>query len=150
MTTKVDDFMVGRWYAIVSEAEQEVQQDFNPFFQQHRNAYVNGRPLKLLAMSLPFAVFTDGRERFTLDTRQFGFIRLNYRYIKAIGIREERTERGRIVTLENPEQRRRKRESEEGCCPICGCQLRQKFRDQDGDWLLHCIGCGFEGGLPKD
>lgn len=149
MTTRVDDFVTGRWYAIVREQE-EVQTDFNPFFRQQRHTHVNGRPLKLLALSLPFAVFTDGRERMTVDTRMFGFIRLDYKYVKVIGVREGRSERGRIITLENPERRRKKRESREGCCPMCGCRLRQKFRDRQEGWLLACPECGFEGGLPKD
>ena len=149
MTTRVDDFVVGRWYAIVREQE-EVREGFDPFFQRRHHTHVNGRPLKLLALSLPFAVFTDGRERMTVDTRMFEFIRLDYKYVRAIGVREERSERGRIVTLENPGRRRRKRESREGCCPMCGCRLRQKFRDQNEGWLLWCPDCGFEGGKPKD
>lgn len=148
MATRVDDFAVGRWYAITREPD--VQEEFSPFFPRRYSTNVNGRPLKLLAMSLPFAVFTDGRETLSLDTRQFEFIRLDYKYVKAIGIRTERRNGNRIITLENPNRKSKKKESREGCCPMCGCRLRQKFRNQGEGWLLTCPECGFEGGLPKD
>ena len=147
MTTRVDDFVVGRWYAITREPE--VQEEFNPFFQRRHSTHVNGRPLKLLAMSLPFVVFTDGRETMTIDTRIFEFIRLDPKYVRAVGIRTERRDGNRVVVLDQ-RSRKKRHENREGCCPVCGCRLRQRFRDQSEGWLLACPECGFEGGLPKD
>ncbi len=145
--TRVDDFAVGRWYAITREPES--QEEYSPFFQRRHSTHVNGRPLQLRALSLPFAVFTDGREMMTIDTRLFEFIRLDPKYVRATGIRTERRDGRKVVSLENT-SRRKKRESREGCCPVCGCRLRQKFRDHSEGWLLACPECHFEGGLPKD
>lgn len=115
LTTRVDDFRVGRWYAIVREPE--VEEGFNPFYHVPRGTHVNGRPLKLLALSLPFGVFTDGRETLTIDTRQFGFIRLSTEYVKAVGIRDVR---GEPVL----ERRQKQEQKTEGRCPVCGGRLR--------------------------
>lgn len=157
--TPVDDLHVGQWIAVVGHVEQEEADDpWSQMFGGRRKAIFDGKPLKILAISLPFICVTDGYNRAGLDMREVRVKKLSKSYVEAMSLRSQVRERVSDVerrfgvTLPvtqdvDPAVKQQKEEpkSTEGMCPICGHKLISRKYEGDSAWVFACKECGFEG-----
>lgn len=158
--TPEDDLKVGQWIAIVTEIVADTSEgpEWSPFGWGHsprRESNVDGRPLRILAISLPFIAVTDGMNRFPIDVRESKVTKLSSSYVKAMARQQlprhqqgrsicETLSANRFVISEPPE--RISEEKPERACPLCGDRLIERHREKV--WFLACRLCGFEGGPP--
>lgn len=151
--TPLDDLKPGQWVAIFAVKERETTYDpFRGYRKEHSRSYpVNGKPLKILAISLPFVCVTDGRARYSIDVRDCELKKLSPHYVRVLTETEsEMDECGdsffvRESTPNKHRKRKRKKADTRGCCPNCGTRLRQR-RVDIGTWSWVCNECGFIGG----
>ncbi len=148
MPLQVDDMHVGQWIAVIGEASS--QHDDNPFsFMRPRCTRVDGRPLKVMAVTPPFVAVDDGISKYALDTRELTFTRLDKRYVNqmsAHGRRAVINENGGVLILDRAPIKKSETKDHRDC-PNCGeSRLRQVHRA--GIWKLVCPVCSFEGGMP--
>ena len=151
MTTRIDDLKVGRWFAIKAERDIEEQPTFAemPYLRSRnlRTTAVTGQPLKIVAISLPFIVVTDGVGRFTLDTRLYDFIRLSAKYVRALTEVVVESDGQRLVAYLDQIKKLPKENPDPKLCPNCSeGRLRQTYRKEV--WIFLCPVCGFEGRPP--
>lgn len=158
MPIPIDDLSVGQWVFIT---DSESIESYSFFGDQSRTVYpVDGRPLKIKAISLPFIVVTDTDQRYNaaIDTREVDLTRADAKYVKAMtgraasrGGRTTATFRadGSEAAVE-AEKKKEKSEPEPMACPVCQERMVERLiPGTDGDWMLHCKQCGFEGGRPS-
>ena len=153
--TQIDDLRVGGWYAIKSERELDEQTSFADFpfaIRKRRRSAVTGEPLRILAISLPFIVVTNGHDRFPLDVRQYEFIRLDRRYVDAITTSRGPELIGNVFLDEEKRiasdiKRGKKQKPDPRLCPHC-CEGRLHQLHRSGEWLFVCPVCGYEGRPP--
>ena len=153
MPIRLDDLRVGKWIAIESDAAEPVENPFGDysFFgrQSKKGSLVNGQPLQIKAISLPFLAVTDGNHRFSLDTREVRVCLLDPKYVKAMTQEKPVGTKARGVAV--PERRRKKKpepvQERRRACPECGGHLHEVC--QGGDWFFRCPDCKFLGGRPK-
>lgn len=147
MGLKVDDLAVGQWVAIEAELTDEHPLDSNPFwFASHRReSKVDGMPLRILAISLPFVCVTNGKYRFVLDAREVVFCRLCPKFVKTLTV-TPRSYNGDRYVIHDDQQRSKLRpqEKSERACPVCSEKLIERYTA--GVWILACRQCGFSGG----
>ena len=154
MPIRLDDLRVGKWVAIESDAAEPVENPFGDysFFgrQAKKGSLVNGQPLQIKAISLPFLAVTDGNHRFSLDTREVRVCLLDSKYVKAMTQEKPVGTKARGVAV--PERRRKKKPATQvqTTCRICPeCQAILREVNQSGEWFFRCNECGFLGGRPK-
>ena len=147
MGLKVDDLTVGQWVAIERELTEEQSPDSGPFwFVQHRReTKVDGMPLRIVAISLPFVCVTNGKFRFVLDTREIVFCRLCPKFVKSL-TETPRSYDGDHYVIHDDQSRAKPepQEKPERSCPICSDRLIERYTA--GVWILACRQCGFSGG----
>lgn len=162
--TPEDDLRVGQWVAIHHDVPKDNgREEDSPFFfgyRQPQQSSVDGKPLKILALSLPFVAVTDGEQRFPVDVRETKLIKLSPKYVKMMNRRAVRHQplasdpfRGALdgagrYAISEPAKAAKaaKDETPERACPLCRSRLIERLRD--GRWFLACRQCGFEGGPP--
>lgn len=155
MATRVDDLRVGMWVAITATEEPEPS-PFGyglgfPGSKPSLTPLVDGKPLKIVALSLPFICVTDGHHRHALDVRNVAFQRLSPKYVKALLGRGLYTdEHGMYAVVDRDAKRKRKRAKakDERVCPICGERMHELLSNEL--WYLTCSQCGFRGGRHED
>ena len=137
---RVDDLKIGQWVTIIESYEVA----YNHFEECIIfNDMVTGAPLKVIAISLPFVVVSDGKYRFPIDSRECTFGRISPQYVKSL--RGVKRKRGHLVVEEK--QRGSKITRDAKACPNCGERMIERLI-RYGAWKLLCKDCGFEGGLP--
>lgn len=151
--TPEDDLRVGQWVAIHHDVpKDDGREEASPFFfgyRQQPQSSVDGKPLKILALSLPFVAVTDGDERFPIDVRETKLITLSPKYVKAMNrqaIRHSIQESASVKYSICEPRKKLKDETPERACPLCRSRLIERLRDSR--WFLACRQCGFEGGPP--
>ena len=151
MSLQIDDMKVGQWVAITSETQADMS--YSPFgFHPPVPSMVDGCPLKIVAICLPFIAVTNGYERFSLDCREYTFTKLDKKYVQCMsfGRKQWNSETGRSRILIEEQCTSPQVDPAEGLnnCPMCHeGRLRQRY--SQGEWLIVCPVCGFSGGLPK-
>ena len=145
MSLKPDDFNVGMWVAIERDNAVETVAD-NPFwFPNRRESKVDGMPLRIVAISLPFVCVTNGNHRFVLDTREVQLCRLTPQFVKALtSTRRLLGNDGVSFSITDRSTKPPKVEQHERACPICQDRLIERY--SAGVWNLVCRQCGFCGG----
>ena len=138
----IDDLQVGQWVAI--EHDLAANDQPNDFWGNcQRESRVDGMPLKILSISLPFVAVTDGQSRFVLDSRELVLCRLDKRFVKSLTSTPRlATDHGSFVITNQPRQAQE--QPPERACPVCHERLIERFAG--GVWLLACRQCGFTGG----
>ncbi len=146
MPLNVDDLSVGQWVAVEKDLSSDEDSDASPFwFVPHRQeSKVDGMPLRIVAISLPFLCVTNGQHRFVLDSREVRLCRLSPQFVRAM----TSTQRavgvdGSFVISERP-TKAAKPDPPERACPVCGDRLIERYCE--GVWNLACRQCGFMGG----
>ena len=139
---RADDLSVGQWVAI-----QDDLQDCEPAHSWpacQRESRVDGTPLKIVSISLPFLVVTDGYSRFVLDSRDTILCLLSKSFVRALTSRERVSAgQGGYVITNQPAARREPSGTPERGCPVCGERLIERYAH--GVWQLACRQCGFSG-----
>lgn len=136
--THIENLRVGQWVAITRSVEEHVTA-FGTC--THHDEMVSGRPLKILAISLPFVVVTDGDDLFgPIDTRLCEFTRLSRSYVRCLVA-------GSSATILQRQKEHDAQSTDARNCPMCNSRLRER-RIENGIWELVCPECGFTGGLP--
>jgi hypothetical protein len=109
----------GQWVAVIRclAAPVEITIDFS------------GRPLMVLAVSLPFVAVRDGDMTTTVDTRFWELGKVSEEYANAM----------MGVSPQEPER------PDESACPQCGTRLCQ--RNLRGAWRMWCRECKYEGSV---
>lgn len=117
MPTRVDDLRVGMWVAVTA-TEEDVgpAMGFGTFgFGRGKPSLapeVDGKPLKIVAMSLPFVCVTDGYHRHALDVRTVVFQKLSPRYVKSLLGRALYTDEHGMYAVADPNARKRRQRQE--------------------------------------
>jgi len=171
MPHRPDDFKVGQWIAVTDVYEKMVQR-FDEWGYSYRTVFdrmnqyapvpVNGQPLKIVAINLPFIAVSDGTHRFPLDVRSANFVKLDSKYVKAmedaviqdgndtsfsIAAAEEGADDVLVVDDGSPIRPNRFRPS--APCPVCGGKLIVTGRLGSPE-SYECRSCGFSGGRGSD
>lgn len=151
--TPIDSLYVGNWIAITRVVPEEREYSmFMPwaFNSNDNHPPVDGRPLRILAISLPFICVTDGRYKFSLNVRRCEVQKLHRTYVRQMF--------GALVSyagvaaceLDEDEEDEDTPDDKTGCCPVCGGHLIQLLHEGSNVWMLACKECGFQGGRPTD
>lgn len=122
--TQPDDLDPGDYIAITGEKAAE---EIDPF--------LDGAPLKVVAISLPFIAVDDGDEVFAIDIRLATFQKLTRRYVRVMQGKCGRRIYGPVVNNAPPSPYD---------CPRCGCRMRRIKKQAQPDWIMSCPHCGFE------
>lgn len=146
MSIPADALHVGQWVVIewaVVEEEQASPTLFGlPFRQANRgdDIQVDGRPLKILGISLPFLAVTDGKQRFPVDLRECGVRLAHRKYVEAM-----------LVDRQSDLVARQTDKTNKHTCPICGgCMVERLVAGSGRGWRLVCKQCGGEAGPSQD
>jgi predicted RNA-binding Zn-ribbon protein involved in translation (DUF1610 family) len=124
MTTP-DDLDRGMYIALTGDKGDE---EIDPF--------LDGEPLRVMAVSLPFIAVSDGDVTFAIDNRQVTYQKLTKEYVRAMrggSYRRRECCPPSAVAAATPYD-----------CPRCGRRLRRRKTGSDPNWKLHCQDCGFE------
>ncbi len=147
MGLRADDLTVGQWVAVEREISDEPCSDGGPFWfgwNGRRESKVDGTPLRIVAISLPFVCVTNGRRRFVLDTREVVFCRLTPKFVKSLSANRIYDDSGAFVVRDDAPKQRVNTEKPERACPVCSDRLIERYAA--GVWCLACRQCGFTGG----
>jgi hypothetical protein len=127
MSTAVDDLKVGEHIAVV--------EDKRDWDDRERASTFNGKPLKILAISLPFLSVSDGQRVFAIDVRAWGVRRLDKKYVK--------------VMAEEAPKRKKKIKPDPKTCPRCGERMVERLDQSVERWFLVCRSCGHRDSAGK-
>lgn len=129
--TSQDDLYVGQLVAVTGHRERFQSTPWSEPVERESRESVDGWPLRIIAISLPFICVDDGEDRFPLDLRQVMVQRVSKRYAEMVreGVR------GKL-----PEST-----SVQGDCPVCGGGLSHVMSESDMQWTYTCRECGFRG-----
>lgn len=162
MPTPIDDLKVGMWIA-VSHTEESGGDMMSPFsmFRSNRGVQIDGRPLQIQAISLPFIAVTDGVNRMPLDIRTVEVQKLDKAYVKLLRQNERRQRETQTQThgrgqptgidywvADNQPEQKEPEKRRDRCCPLCGNWLIERLINETSDWVLACRECGFTGTIP--
>lgn len=150
----IENFRIKDWVVILSiKEEEDTEFGFMPVRRRKRNYPINGRPLRIVAMSMPFVAVTDGEKRFSLDIRDCELGKVSQQYVRAFHqtnrIDAETQEVYFIKEQGVIKSKKEKKKDQRGCCPTCGYRLRERLKGP-GIWIWFCKQCGFEGGQTND
>ena len=151
---KPDDIKVNMWVAIIQVLEEDNGYDYNPFWGGGRTPTlpVDGRPLQVIAISLPFVAVRDGEYRYSVDIRKYVLSRIHKTYKRMMtGKRAGGSDihPGAAHSVEHVDTVATHQEDNRGNCPMCGERLRQVMTEHaPGVWFFRCKQCGFEGAPP--
>lgn len=163
MPLRMDDVKVGMYIAITGVVKHE-EEDYlklehftfqmMPMRRQDRRHRMDGIPLEVLAVSLPFLCVDDGANRFGLDTRDLVFTKLDKEFVDEM--RHGSTTANPYNDERKPPRsvrRKIKREKNKlvkdtknnpAACPRCYNQKTSQIRHGDGKWYRHCSQCGLD------
>jgi hypothetical protein len=141
--TYIDDLEVGMFVAVLDQPDERPAHGmfamFQPDDERPRRRYsAAGEPLEILAISLPFICVTDGKRRFSIDTRVVSLQRLQSAYVKEMQRRDEPGAKRR---------RRKKEKPDPQACPRCR-EKRIQTKSVGKDWKFVCPRCGYDGEQP--
>ena len=163
--TAVDDLHVNNWIAVTTWAPECGISLFGTPIERSRP--VDGQPLQIRAISLPFICVSDGFKRWSLDMRTCEVRKLHPKYVKMM--KKQSTNRqgggyqtrdgipvvsldewaGNAVPDDTPTNKSRA-EPFKRACPICGGPLVERLVAEDRTWVLFCNECQFRGNIPRD
>lgn len=148
--TAVDDLKVGQWIALTYVENPQVFMFFGGQ-PMANHPQVDGVPLEVMAISLPFVCVSNGRFRFSIDVRRCRFQRVSRRYVDLMFNMEGLTING-IAAVEDDlaEVPVEEVESNPRACPMCGERMVERLDPDTRDWFVACRQCGFQGTIPKD
>jgi hypothetical protein len=146
--TPPDDLKPGMCVALVRIKEEDAAPQ-SPFFflgeERSATKRLDGRPLEILAINLPFVAVTDGRRRFAIDLRQYDVQKLSRAYVQSFWDDD-------AASTKPGRQRRKAKRNEKpdpSYCQRCGERLIQLLIPGAG-WQIVCRQCGMNGGpAPK-
>jgi len=142
--TYIDDLDVGMFVAILDQPEQERSPFGFPMWiteddeRRKRKTSGTGEPLEILAISLPFLCVTDGKRRFSVDTRAVDLQKLGKDYVREMRSREEPGTK---------KKRKRKEKPDPQACPRCH-ERRIQTKTVGREWKFVCPRCGYDGEQP--
>jgi len=156
----IENLHVGNWIAITDFEPVGDESISHPFFGggggvQRISPAIDGRPLKIVAISAPFIAVVDPRARVVVpvDTRTIRWTKLHKKYVQLMSGRDlpGTPEQPHWILigklLKNIRNNRSVRtEDKTGLCPICGEKFIQK-KTANTDWELKCRQCGFTGNV---
>jgi hypothetical protein len=144
MAMKWDDLSVKQWVAIEHEREDD-DEPSSPFMRRARESRVDGTPLQILEISMPFVCVTNGKHRFVLDLRKVDLCRITAQYVKTLTSTPREYDGGAFLIKHVQEKKKTEENADSGraCCPYCGSRLIQRF--VDNIWVHVCRECGFSG-----
>lgn len=166
--TAVDDLHVNNWIAVTSwEDEFGISLFGTPV---SRSRPVDGAPLQIRAISLPFICVSDGTYRYALDMRKCVVKKLHPKYVKmmmrnghgaAHGCGYVTKDGQPVVSLadwcgndnkviDSDQRKIKSADPQKRVCPICGCPLVERLIQEDRSWVLFCKECNFRGSIPRD
>lgn len=114
----------------------------------------NGRPYRILSISLPFIAATNGEEFTTFDVRMYQFQKMTLDYVKqyslwALAGKKTQAARdflGRYEVVSAEDMAKEEAMNDPNRCPRCGGKQIERLKLGDKSWKLHCTDCGNEGG----
>ena len=144
--TPPDDLRPGQYIALVRAKDDDAPVSPFDFFGPPKRSTdrIDGRPLEILAISLPFLCVTDGRRRFGIDLRQYDVKRVTRQYAEHLW-----PERRQEVRQFKGKRRERKEKPDGSYCQRCGSRLIQAYDIRNRVWRIACRDCGFDGGEVK-
>ena len=162
INTPVDDLKIGDWVALVAQKNLRTKYDEDDQFglfatQSQRQPDFNGRPAKIVAISLPFiAVWYEGSDFNagidTVDVRRFELKKLNKHYVKIMKNAPQYHHDQMASLRERKARRKRKSKSNLDSsplpkCPRCSHPMRKQrlIEPGSGKWVFVCDNCGLQG-----
>lgn len=154
----VDDLKRGMFIAITDLKEDDDKGfgEEQSFFggKRSRNQHLKplvGLPLEVLEINLPFICVDTGRDRGSLDVREFQFQRLTKNYVRQFrGAPADPSYddiiNNRVTSRKTKRVRKTKRKPSPMECPQCGSHRVLKLVEPGtGNWLPYCSECGSAG-----
>ena len=141
MITAPDDLKIGMWVAIVQIKEQE--QEEPSFFMPvpRRRTRYDGTPLKIVAISLPFASVVNSQGMVaSIDLREVDLRRLTPHYVRVMTTN--------VVERREKKRKRRNEKPDTHQCPRCHARCIERLIVEAGKpnrWILVCPQCGLTG-----
>lgn len=157
-----DDLKVKQWVVITRDYNDQLK-EFNdrPFIVRSEDSLVDGTPLQILAINLPFLAVTDGIIRKSIDVRHVDLKKANRKYVDLMKRKRKKYQldfsdaqnfcNNHIIDhVDEDEIKKEKKRKDDmrGKCPECGEKLVNK-RTESGEWIMFCRECGFEGGRHR-
>lgn len=135
---KADDLEVGMFVAVSGFIGEDDSPEPSPWtYTRPRSDLIDGTPLEILAVSLPFVLLHNGHGQGTLDIRTVTLVRLQDEYVAAF--RKTPIEKCRRVPGQQPPREPTTPVSVD-CCGRCGSK-QNLFRSATGPWAWKCREC---------
>jgi len=142
-----DTLKKNEWVIVVDEVVPDaVPWAESSLYSSQRKSRTNGKPLKVLAVDLPFVMVEDiGGGVSAVDVRDFVLQRCSKEYVKAalIAIDEEPEERQSRLIKKGKKLKVKKDPRD---CPKCGTRMVQRRVEKMAGWRHICPDCGFDKG----
>lgn len=140
--TAIDDLKPGMFVAVTQYRGETEHHDSWMGFSCNRTPTFDGKPWKVVAISLPFACLTDGRTKISIDLRLWGVQRITRQYAQAFEPGERHVDKPAFG-----KKRKRKEKPDKRSCPRCGARMVERLKVPGKSvWAAVCRQCGFDGG----
>jgi hypothetical protein len=132
-----DDLEPGKYVAVIDCLDAEAYAPWNYARECYEAIRHDGRPLKILQVSLPFVCVKDGARTFAIDTRAWKLQIVSEEYAQAMS--------GVMPTIDQRPQPGMLHAQK--TCPRCGDTMRQMNNlGMPGVWVNTCPRCGHNDG----
>ncbi len=126
--------------------EPETPYSFDEIMMGHhrrkRETVFDGKPWRVIAISMPWVLATDGIERACFDTRRTELTLVSKEYARNWRAKEAITQKTPIVIGKIKNKKKKRHPSE---CPRCETRMSQILKDDRSGWQWVCKSCGFKG-----
>lgn len=125
--------------------EEETPLSFDEIMMGHqrrkRETVFDGKPWRVLSVSMPWVLCTDGIDRACFDSRRTELTLVSKDYAREWRAKENVTQKTPQVIGRIKEKKKKRHPSE---CPRCEIKMVQ-IRKPDGVWSWECKNCGHRG-----
>lgn len=114
--------------------------------QRRARTQFDGKPWRIVSISLPFLLVTDGKKRVSIDTRMWSVQRVSKEYAREWRSEEQTTETLKKGKKTNDLFKKKPRKEKPGLdqCTKCGGKMKQALKGHQV-WKWVCSECGNEG-----